>query len=149
MCINNASMCTNVTRGSQYIVMHNTGVTDLEISEQIDIMKVDDVLNISCEYSYIHKHFRYLSFIAKFGLWNISAELSYRIFIMNICVEYLRQGGRYKVNFHPEEYFCGIFTMNISAKYFCSLYKCRNFNFPLQMFLQNIYVFKFTDQIHC
>ena len=58
MHINNASMCMNVTRGSQYMVMHNTGVTDLEISEQIDIMKVDDVLNISCEYSYIHKHFR-------------------------------------------------------------------------------------------
>ena len=58
MRINNASMCTNVTRGSQYIVMHNTGVTDLEISEQIDIMKVDDVLNIFREYSYIHKHFR-------------------------------------------------------------------------------------------
>ena len=53
-----ALMCTNLTRGSQYIVMHNTGATDLEISEQIDIMKVDDVLNISCEYSYIHKHFR-------------------------------------------------------------------------------------------
>ena len=51
-------MCTNVTRGSQYIVMHNTGAMDLEISEQIDIMKVDDVLNISHEYSYIHKHFR-------------------------------------------------------------------------------------------
>ena len=51
-------MCTNVTRGSQYIVMHNTGAMDLEISEQIDIMKVDDVLNISREYSYIHKHFR-------------------------------------------------------------------------------------------
>ena len=41
MRINNASMCMNVTRGSQYIVMHNTGATDLEISEQIDIMKVD------------------------------------------------------------------------------------------------------------
>ena len=60
MRINNASMCTNVTRGSQYIVMHNTGATDLEISEQIDIMKVDDVLKISREYSYIHKHFRSL-----------------------------------------------------------------------------------------
>ena len=58
MRINNTSMCMNVTRGSQYIVMHNTGVTDLEISEQIDIMKVDDVLNISREYSYIHKHSR-------------------------------------------------------------------------------------------
>ena len=58
MCINNASMCMNVTRGSQYIVMHNTGATDLEILEQIGIMKVDDVLNISCEYSYIHKHSR-------------------------------------------------------------------------------------------
>ena len=54
MHITNALMCMNVTRGSQYIVMHNTGATDLEISEQIDIMKVDDVLNISCEYSYIH-----------------------------------------------------------------------------------------------
>ena len=60
MRINNASMCMNVTRGSQYIVMHNTDATDLEISEQIDIMKVDDVLKISCEYSYIHKHFRSL-----------------------------------------------------------------------------------------
>ena len=58
MRINSASMCTNVTRGSQYIVMHNTGAMDLEISEQIDIMKVHDVLNISHEYSYIHKHFR-------------------------------------------------------------------------------------------
>ena len=58
MRINNASMCTNMTRGSQYIVMHNTGATDLEISEQIDIMKVDDVLKISREYSYIHKHSR-------------------------------------------------------------------------------------------
>ena len=58
MHINNASMYTNMTRGSQYIVMHNTGVTDLEILEQIDIMKVEDVLNISREYSYIHKHFR-------------------------------------------------------------------------------------------
>ena len=58
MHINNALMCTNVTRGSQYIVMHNAGATDLEISEQIDIMKVDDVLNISREYSYIHKHSR-------------------------------------------------------------------------------------------
>ena len=58
MHINNASMCMNVTRGSQYIVMHNTGATDLEISEQIDIMKVEDVLKISREYSYIHKHFR-------------------------------------------------------------------------------------------
>ena len=37
---------------------------------------------------------------------------------MNICVEYLRQGGQYKVNFHAEEYFSGIFTMNISAEYF-------------------------------
>ena len=51
----NASMCMNVTRGSQYIVMHNTGATDLEISEQIDIMKVHDVSNISCEYSYVYK----------------------------------------------------------------------------------------------
>ena len=58
MHINNASMCMNVTRGSQYIVMHNTGEMDLEISEQIDIMKVDDVLKISREYSYIHKHFK-------------------------------------------------------------------------------------------
>ena len=58
MHITNASMCTNMIRGSQYIVMHNTGARDLEISEQIDIMKVDDVLNISGEYSYIHKHFR-------------------------------------------------------------------------------------------
>ena len=40
---------------------------------------------------------------------------------MNICVEYLRQGGWYKVNFHAEEYFSGIFTMNINAEYFCSL----------------------------
>ena len=31
MHITNASMCMNVTRGSQYIVMHNTGATDLEI----------------------------------------------------------------------------------------------------------------------
>ena len=58
MHINNALMCMNMTRGSQYIVMHNTGATDLEISKQIDIMKVDDVLNIFHEYSYIHKHFR-------------------------------------------------------------------------------------------
>ena len=58
MRINNASMCMNVTRCSQYFVMHNTGAMDLEISEQIDIMKVDDVLNISREYSYIHKHSR-------------------------------------------------------------------------------------------
>ena len=56
MRINNASMCTNITRGSQYIVMHNTGVTDLEISEQIDIMKVHHVANISREYSYIYKN---------------------------------------------------------------------------------------------
>ena len=55
MLITNASMCTNVTRGSQYIVMHNTGVTDLEILEQIDIMKVHDVANISREYSYLYK----------------------------------------------------------------------------------------------
>ena len=54
MHINNASMCTNVTRGSQYIVMHNTGATELEISKQIDIMKVHDVANISPEYSYIY-----------------------------------------------------------------------------------------------
>ena len=53
MCISNASMCSNVTRCSQYIVMHNTGVTDLEISEQIDIMKVHYVVNISGEYSYL------------------------------------------------------------------------------------------------
>ena len=58
MRINNASMCMNMTRGSQYIVMQNTGATDLEISEQIEIMKVDDVLNISHEYFYIYKHFR-------------------------------------------------------------------------------------------
>ena len=57
MHITNASMCTNVTRGSQYIVMHNTGATDLEISEQIDIMKVHDVANISHEYSYLYKMF--------------------------------------------------------------------------------------------
>ena len=55
MCITNASMCTNVTRGSQYIVMHNTGASELEISEQIDIMKVHDVANISHEYSYLYK----------------------------------------------------------------------------------------------
>ena len=89
MRISNASMCTNVTRGSQYIVMHNTGETELEISEQIDIMKVHDVLNISREYSYMHKSFTYLSVIAKFGVWNISAELLYGIFLMNICIEYL------------------------------------------------------------
>ena len=57
MRITNASMCTNVTRGSQYIVMHNTGATDLEILEQIDIMKVHDVANISREYSYLYKMF--------------------------------------------------------------------------------------------
>ena len=55
MRITNALMCTNVTRGSQYIAMHNTGATDLEISEQIDIMKVHDVANISREYSYLYK----------------------------------------------------------------------------------------------
>ena len=55
MHISNESMCMNVTRGSQYIVMHNTGVTDLEILEQIDIMKVHDVANISREYSYLYK----------------------------------------------------------------------------------------------
>ena len=55
MHVANASMCMNVTRGSQYIVMHNTGVTDLEILEQIDIMKVHDVSNISREYLYIYK----------------------------------------------------------------------------------------------
>ena len=55
MRITNASMCTNVSRGSQYIVMHNTGVTDLEISQQLDIMKVHDVSNISREYSYGYK----------------------------------------------------------------------------------------------
>ena len=57
MRITNASMCTNITRGSQYIVMHNTGAMDLEISEQIDIMKVHDVANISREYSYLYKMF--------------------------------------------------------------------------------------------
>ena len=34
MCISNASMCSNIIRCSQYIVMDNTGMTDLEISEQ-------------------------------------------------------------------------------------------------------------------
>ena len=116
MRITNASMCTNMTRGSQFIVMHNTGATDLEISEQIDIMKVHDVANICREYSYIYKNFTYLYFIANFGLLNIYAELSYGIFIMNICVEYLRQGGQYKLNFNAKEYLCGIFTMNISAE---------------------------------
>ena len=53
MRISNASMCNNVTRCSQYIVMHNTGVRDLEISEQIDIMKVHYVVNISGKYSYL------------------------------------------------------------------------------------------------
>ena len=53
MRISNAPMCSNVTRCSQYIVMHNTGATDLEISEQIDIMKVHYVVNISGEYSYL------------------------------------------------------------------------------------------------
>ena len=53
MHISNASMCSNVTRCSQYIVMHNTGATDLEISEQIDIMKVHYVVDISGEYSYL------------------------------------------------------------------------------------------------
>ena len=33
--------------------MHNTGATDLEISEQIDKMKVHYVVNISGEYSYL------------------------------------------------------------------------------------------------
>lgn len=101
--------------------MHNTGATELEISEQIDIMKVHDVLNISHEYSYMHKSFTYLWFIAKFGVWNISAELLYGIFFMNISVEYLRQGGRYKLNINSEEYLSGIFTMNISAEYLSSL----------------------------
>ena len=55
MSITNASMCNNITRCSQYIVMHNTGASDLEISEQIDIMKVHDVGNISDEFSYLCK----------------------------------------------------------------------------------------------
>ena len=38
---------------------------------------------------------------------------------MNICVEYLQEGGWYKLNFHAKEYFCGIFPMNISAEYLC------------------------------
>ena len=49
MRISNASMCSNVTRCSQYIVMYNTGATDLEI----DIMKVHYVVNISGKYSYL------------------------------------------------------------------------------------------------
>ena len=53
MRISNASMCSNITRCSQYIVMHNTGATDLEILEQIDIMKVHYVVNISGEHSYL------------------------------------------------------------------------------------------------
>ena len=55
MHITNALMCMNITRASQYIVVHNTGATDLEILEQIDIMKVHDVVNISREYSYLYK----------------------------------------------------------------------------------------------
>ena len=55
MRITNVSMCTNITRASQYIVMHNTGATNLEILEQIDIMKVHEVTNISREYSYLYK----------------------------------------------------------------------------------------------
>ena len=55
MRITNALMCTTITRGSQYIVMHNIGASELEILEQIDIMKVHDVANISREYSYLYK----------------------------------------------------------------------------------------------
>ena len=80
MHINNAWMCTNVTRGSQYIVMHNTGVMDLEISEQIDIMKVDDVLNISREYSYIH---------SILDNCHLLPNLVYGIFLPNYHIEYL------------------------------------------------------------
>ena len=53
MSIMHTSMCNNIRRCSQYIVMHNTGVTDLEISKQIDIMKVHHIGNISAEYSYL------------------------------------------------------------------------------------------------
>ena len=63
MHISNASMCSNITRCSQYIVMHNTGATDLEISEQIDIMKVHYVVNISGEYLYLFTSLMYLFLI--------------------------------------------------------------------------------------
>ena len=41
--------------------------------------------------------------------------------MMNICVEYLREGVQYKLNFHAKEYFSRIFAMNISAEYLWSL----------------------------
>ena len=40
---------------------------------------------------------------------------------MNISLEYLQQGGWYKLNINSEEYLSGIFTMNISAEYLSSL----------------------------
>ena len=120
--------------------MHNTGGSYLEVTCEINVMKVSPVLNISHEYFYavasnVLFHFRCLCTQI---LWStctplfVAAEYFYGIFLLNISVKYL-----YFITV-PKEYLTGIFPQNI-----CMGLTCYFFMTLHRIFLRNIY----TDQI--